>query len=116
MYLEEKVDLLIKQNEQLIEYINLFLPDLTTKKGVVHFLEISTNTFNKYIDENIFEEGIHYYKSNDKLIFDKDEIIKFKTSGQVGRKRKDNKKDALDTINKKFNIIDTSKSADKGIL
>lgn len=111
MYLEEKIDLLLKQNNQLLEYMKLFLPDLSKEKDVIHFLAITKNTYNKYIKENILQEGIHYFKNDKQLTFDVNEIIKFKSSGQVGRKRNDKKKDNLESLNGIFNIMNMSKSA-----
>lgn len=116
MYVEEKIDLLLKEILNLKSDIKLFLPDLTTQKGVIHFLEITKNTFDNYINNNIFEEGIHYYKDKDKRVFYSDEIINFKKSGQVGRKRKDSNKDALEGVKHILDIFSGSKSAEKGIL
>lgn len=116
MYVEEKIDLLLEEILNLKSDIKLFLPDLTTQKGVIHFLEITKNTFNKYINDNIFEDGIHYYKEKEEKIFCSDEIIKFKQSGQVGRKRNDTDKNTLEGVKQRLDIFNGSKSAEKGIL
>ena len=69
MYLEEKLDTLIAKQNELIEMVGIFLPDLTTEKGVIHFLEITKNTFNNYIKDNIFKEGKHYIKRGNRRVF-----------------------------------------------
>ena len=114
MYMEEKIDYLIKQNKELQFLMELYLPDLTTKKGVIHFLEITTNTFNTYIKESRLVEGVHYYKEKEELVFVKDEIINFKKSGQVGRKINSKKDNTLEEIQQELNIMSSSRSASKG--
>lgn len=116
MFIEEKQDLIIEQNNKILYYMNLFFPDLTTEKGVIHFLEITKTTFNTYIKNNIFEEGVHYYNEKNSKVFFADEIKKFKQSGQVGRKRKDTNKDTLEGVKQRLDIFNGSKSAKKGIL
>ena len=75
MYMEEKIDNLINKQNQLIEMVQLFLPNIESEKGVIHFLEITKNTFNNYINNGVFVEGIHYTKINNKNIFIPTEII-----------------------------------------
>lgn len=116
MYVEEKIDLLLEEILNLKSDIKLFFPDLTTEKGVIHFLEITKTTFNTYIKNNIFEEGVHYYNEKNCKVFFADEIIKFKQSGQVGRKRKDTNKDTLEGVKHILDIFNGSRSAEKGIL
>lgn len=116
MFIEEKLDLIIEQNNKILYYINLYTPDLTTQNGVIHFLEITKTTFNTYIKNNIFEEGIHYYNEKNCKVFFADEIIKFKQSGQVGRKRKDTNKDTLEGLKQRLDIFNGSRSAEEGIL
>lgn len=66
MYLEEKLDTLIQKQNELLNLIEIFLPDLTTENGVIHFLEITKNTFNNYLKNDIFKEGKHYIKKGKK--------------------------------------------------
>jgi len=75
MYMEEKIDNLISKQEQLIEMVQLFLPNIESEKGVIHFLEITKNTFNNYINNGVFVEGIHYIKKNNKRVFIPTEVI-----------------------------------------
>jgi hypothetical protein len=106
MYLEEKLDTLIEKQKVLIEMVELFLPDLTTEKGVIHFLEITKNTFNNYLRENIFIEGKHFTKNGSKRLFNSKEIIKFKKLGIKGKHKNTTlQQDNLDFLNKKLGII-----------
>lgn len=116
MYLEEIMMQILEEIRSLNSSINLFLPDLTTQNGVIHFLEITKTTFNTYIKNNIFEEGVHYYNEKNCKVFFADEIIKFKQSGQVGRKRKDTNKDNLEGVKQRLGIFNGSRSAEEGIL
>lgn len=116
MYLEEIMMQILEEIRSLNSSMNLFLPDVTTQNGVIHFLEITKTTFNTYIKNNIFEEGVHYYNEKNSKVFFADEIKKFKQSGQVGRKRKDTNKDTLEGVKQRLDILKGSKSAEKGIL
>lgn len=115
MYVEEKLDLLINEIQSLREDMKLFIPDLTKEKGVIHFLEITKNTFNTYIKEDILEDGIHYTVIKNKNVFIPQAIKDFKKSGQVGRKRKNSKIETLDIINKRLSTITMSRSSTKEI-
>ena len=115
MYLEEKLDLLLKQNEELKSYIELFIPDLTTDKGVIHFLEITRNTFNTYINNNTFIEGSHYIKEGKKRVFLSSEIVKLKKLGIKGKRNKSIKQISIEIAKEKLGIMSSSRSATKGI-
>ena len=115
MYLEEKLDLLLKQNEELKSYIKLFLPDLTTDKGVIHFLEITRNTFNTYLNNNTFIEGSHYIKEGNKRIFLSTEIINLKKLGVKGKRNKSAKQNSMEIAKASLCIMPLSRSAMKGI-
>ena len=107
MYLEEKLDTLIKKQKELIEMVEIFLPDLTTEKGVIHFLEITKNTFNNYLKEEILLEGEHFVKNANKRVFIPQEIIKLKKIGIKGKHKNSVKKqDTLDFFESKarYNI------------
>ena len=81
MFLEEKIDLLIDEQKQMKNMVEIFLPNLETEKGVIHFLEITKNTFNKYLYEGTLQEGVHFIKDGHQRIFITDEIVKLKKSG-----------------------------------
>ena len=55
------------------------------------------------VSEN--EIVVHYYNEKNCKVFFTDEIIKFKQSGQVGRKRKDTNKDNLEGVKDKVLYI-----------
>jgi len=106
MYIEEKIDKLIAKQNELYEMVELFLPNLETEKGVIHFLEITKNTFNTYVSDNIFVEGIHYTKINSKKVFIPSEIIKLKKFGIKGkRKNKKTNQDKIEFLNNKLGIM-----------
>ena len=105
MYMEEKIDNLINKQNQLIEIVQLFLPNIESEKGVIHFLEITKNTFNNYINNGVFIEGIHYIKENNKRVFIPTEIIKLKKIGVKGKRHSKTKQDTLDFLNKKLGIM-----------
>ena len=111
MYLEEKLDILIEKQSQLLEKVELFLPNLKKEKGVIHFLEITRNTFNNYIKDGIFIEGIHFTKEGRVKIFIADAIIELKKSGVKGKRRTSTKQDQLDAVNLQLGIIPMCRSA-----
>jgi hypothetical protein len=105
MYLEEKLDTLIKKQKELIAMVEIFLPDLTTEKGVIHFLEITKNTFNNYMKNDVFIEGQHFVKKRGKRVFNPQEIIKLKKVGIKGKHKNNTQLDTLDFLNKKLAIM-----------
>lgn len=105
MYLEEKLDTLIEKQKELIEMVELFLPDLTTEKGVIHFLEITKNTFNNYMRNDIFIEGQHFIKKGRRKVFNPQEIIKLKKVGVKGKHKSTSQQDTLDFLNQKLGIM-----------
>ena len=111
MYIEEKIDLLLSEHKQLVEMVQLFLPNLESEKGVIHFLEITKNTFNKYVKDGVFVEGIHFIKENRKRIFIPEEIIKLKKSGIKGKRKSSNKQDKLEAVNLQLGIMPECRSA-----
>jgi hypothetical protein len=111
MFLEEKIDLLIDEQKQIKNMVEIFLPNLETEKGVIHFLEITKNTFNKYLNEGILQEGIHFVKDGRKRIFVPEEIVRLKKSGVKGRRKNLPKQDTLDAVNQKLGIIPEYRSA-----
>lgn len=105
MYFEEKLDLLIKTMNQLHERVELFLPDLKTEKGIIHFLEITKNTFNNYMNSGVFIEGKHFIRNGNTKVFIPDAIIELKKSGIKGRRKTSSKQDTLDAVNKQLGMI-----------
>lgn len=105
MYLEEKIDDLRTKQNELIEMVQLFLPDIKTEKGVIHFLEITKNTFNNYMENGVFVEGVHYIKEGKTKVFVPREIIKLKKTGVKGKRKNTTQQDTLDFLNKKLGII-----------
>ncbi len=43
MYLEEKIDIIIDEQNKLTDVVLLFLPNLETEKGVVHIMVTKQN-------------------------------------------------------------------------
>ena len=76
-----KLDLILTEINSLRRELDLFKPDLTLEKEVIHFLQKDKRTVKRYIDEGILQEGVHYYNDDDKRVFVPDEIIKFKKGG-----------------------------------
>jgi len=111
MYIEEKLDQLLIKQQELISRVELFLPNIEHEKGVIHFLEITKSTFNKYISEGIFIEGLHFVKAGKKRVFIPEAIIKLKQSGVKGRRKASSKQDKLDAINQHLGIIPEYRSA-----
>ena len=105
MYLEEKLDTLIEKQKELIEMVEIFLPDLTTEKGVTHFLEITKNTFNNYMKNEIFIEGEHFVKKGKRKVFIPQEIIRLKKVGIKGKHKGTSQEDTLYFLNQKLGII-----------
>jgi len=111
MYLEEKIDKLMAEQERLIGMVELFLPNLEAEKGVIHFLEITKNTFNNYLKDGVLIEGIHFIKDGRNRLFMPDEIVKLKKSGVKGKRKSSNKQDKLEAINLQLGIISECRSA-----
>ena len=111
MYIEEKINTLLEQQKQLLERVELFLPNLEKEKGVIHFLEITKNTFNTYIKDGIFIEGQHYVKEGTTKVFIANAIIELKKSGVKGKRKKSTKQDTLDAVNLQLGIIPECRSA-----
>ncbi len=105
MHIEEKIDLLLKKQNQLLEKVELFLPSLQDEKGVIHFLEITKNTFNNYLKDDVFIQGVHYITEEKRRLFIPDAIIALKKSGIKGKRKRSSKQDKLDAVNKKLGIM-----------
>lgn len=105
MYLEEKIDLILIGQKYINERLELYLPDLTAEKGVQHFLQITKNTFNTYMNNGIFIEGEHFIKEGVSKVFIPDAIIALKKCGIKGKRKRSSKQDKLDAVNKKLGIM-----------
>ena len=82
MYLEQKLDEMQEQLRNLNQFMMMLMPDLSSKKNVQHFLQITRQTMATYIKEGIIKEDIHYYlDDNGNEIFIPEEIIKLKAFG-----------------------------------
>ena len=111
MYMEEKLELILEKQNKILEKVELFLPDIQTEKGVVHFLEITKNTFNKYMKDGVFVEGHHFIKEGKTKSFIPDAIIELKKSGIKGKRKTSIKQDKLDAVNLQLGMIPMCRSA-----
>jgi len=99
MYLEQRLDSMQKQLEMMTSFVQMMMPNLTVRKEVMHFLQISRTTFNTYMNNGVFEEGIHYYYDDDKsIVFIPDEIIKLRASGMQRRVAKSKREKVNDVL------------------
>jgi len=114
MYLEEKLDLLLENQTLLDKKVDLFPPNLSTEKGVTHFLEITKNTFNNYMVGGVFIEGEHFEREGKAKVFIPDAIIKLKKSGIKGKRKISSKQNKLDAVNQQLGIISECSGAVKG--
>ena len=106
MYIEEKLDLILENQKVINEKIDLFLPDITTERGIIHFLNITKNTYNTYLNNGVLVEGTHYIFNGKKRIFNLVAMIKLKKSGVKGKHRKSvNDQDTIDAVNKQLGIM-----------
>lgn len=82
MYLEQKLDEMQEQLRNLNQFMMMLMPDLSNKKNVQHFLQITRQTMTTYMKEGIIKEDTHYYlDDNGNEIFIPEEIIKLKAFG-----------------------------------
>ena len=76
-----KLDLILSEVLNLKSELELFKPDLTLEKEVIHFLAIDRRTFSKYLQDGRLIEGVHYFNEKYKKTYVPAEIIKFKKGG-----------------------------------
>ena len=75
MFLEQKL-------RNLNQFMMMLMPDLSSKKNVQHFLQISRQTMVTYMKEGIIKEDEHYFiDENGNEVFIPEEIIKLKAFG-----------------------------------
>ncbi|WP_294967043.1 hypothetical protein [Sulfurimonas sp.] len=75
------LQIILSEISSLKKQLDIFVPDLTLEKEVIHFLAKDKRTFKRYLDENYLEEGIHYYNDYNKRVYIPDAIVAFKKSG-----------------------------------
>ena len=80
----ELIPKLLEKIENLEKKIQLFAPDLTKRKGVLQFLDISDKTLSNMMNDGRFKEGIHYKRNNAKISYIESAIIDFKSSNDRG--------------------------------
>lgn len=82
MFLEQKLDEMQEQLKNLNQFMMMLMPDLSSKKNVQHFLQISRQTMVTYMKEGIIKEDEHYFiDENGNEVFIPDEIIKLRAKG-----------------------------------
>ena len=94
MFVEEKLDLILKQMEKYHQRVELFVPDLRKKRNVAVFLDISEQCLVNWLNDSDspVQEGIHYcFNSRDSVEFVPDEIILLKLTGTYKNRRNSNK-------------------------
>jgi len=99
MYLEETLKKILEKVEKQEKLLQLFIPDLTKKKEVMHFLGVTRQTFEKYLKEQIVEENKHYYLDDkNSMVFIPDAVIELKMQG-VRYKRDTKAPASIDILN-----------------
>ncbi len=89
MFLEERLDQILEKQQKLEEMLQLFIPDLTKKKSVEHFLQISRQTMATYLNDGVLKKDVHYYLDDKGAqVFIPNAIIEFKKSGGKAKARK----------------------------
>jgi len=73
--------LILHELKSMKEFMQIFVPDLSIEKEVIHFLGKDKRTFKKYLDEGTLINGVHYVNDKDKKIYIPKAIIEFKKSG-----------------------------------
>jgi len=104
MYLEEQISMLIKLIQELSDKVDLFLPNLKSEKGVIHFLEITKETLNNYYERGYLLEGVHFTIVNNKKIFIPESIVNLKQMGIKGKRTQSTKQEQVNSIKEKLGI------------
>jgi len=104
MYLEQKLEEMQDQLKQLTQFMMLMMPDLRSKKDVMHFLKISHPTMQKYMEEGRIKKGVHYFEDDDGDIeFVPEQIIAFRAKG-MGKRISKSKAEMADEVLSKMGI------------
>lgn len=101
MYIEEKLDLVLKCLNDQQQLLELFIPDLRKKKYVANFLGISEQCLLNWIkDSNSpIEQGIHFrINSRGEIEFISESIIALKRNGGYKNRRENNKETMIDEV------------------
>ena len=76
----ELIPTLLTKIEDLEKRLLMFTPELTTKKNVIAFLNISNTTYYEYFKDGRFKEGYHFYRKNGKIHFVENAILELKNN------------------------------------
>lgn len=101
MYLEEKLDLVLKRLKDQQQLLELFIPDLRKKKHVVTFLGITEQCLNKWLkdSDSPIEQGIHYFLNDrGEIEFIPESIISLKRAGGYKNRRQNKKEITVDEV------------------
>lgn len=101
MYLEEKLDLVLKRLKDQQQLLELFIPDLRKKKHVVTFLGITEQCLNKWLkdSDSPIEQGIHYFlNGRGEIEFIPESIISLKRAGGYKNRRQNKKEITVDEV------------------
>jgi len=101
MYLEEKLDLVLKRLNDQQQLLELFIPDLRKKKHVVTFLGITEQCLNKWLkdSDSPIEQGIHYFlNGRSEIEFIPESIISLKRAGGYKNRRQNKKEITVDEV------------------
>lgn len=107
MYIEEKLDLVLRKIEMTQQLLELFVPDLRKRRHVAAFLGITEQSLKNWIKDpnSPIEEGIHYYlNSHSDIEFIPSSIIALKRSGSYKNRREIKKENCADQIKAAKNI------------
>ena len=53
---------------------------LTNKKNIAKLFNVHPNTITNWIKDGTLKENIHYFKDNDKIVFEPIELLKYKAN------------------------------------
>lgn len=82
MFIEQQLNEMQEQLRTLSSFMMMMIPDLTNKKNVQHFLQITRQTMATYIKDGIIKDGVHFYlDEKDNEVFIPEEIIKLRAFG-----------------------------------
>jgi hypothetical protein len=104
MYLEEKLDKLIDLMQSLEKKVDIFIPDLTTERGVMSLIGVSKETINSYYERAILVENIHFIFEGKKRVFFPEAIIKLKKEGIKGKRTQSRKQEQVNSLKEKLGI------------
>lgn len=81
----EVYDALVKSKDFIEQISKRLLKPIASKKEVADILNRSTRTVNRYMEEGLLIEGVHYVRKNDKMVtFIEDAILSFRDELERG--------------------------------